>query len=68
MGGQIVNQLRTPMKQPDQHDQNVEPEPVIKNERRYWRVVNLISLLFAAMVLLAMYLLLGPNFWKEFFK
>ncbi len=39
-----------------------------KAEKTYWRVVNLVWLLFAFMMLLAMYLLLGPDFWREFFK
>ncbi len=37
-------------------------------EKTYWRVVNLVWLLLVAMILLAMYLLIGPEFWREFFK
>ena len=39
-----------------------------KAEKPYWRVVNLVWLLFAFMMLLAMCLLFGPDFWREFFK
>lgn len=54
--------------QSDQSGKNSGPEPAAKRDRIYWRVVNLVWLLFAFMMLLAMYLLLGPGFWREFFK
>ena len=48
--------------------QNSVQKGATKEDRTYWVAVHIAFVFFAFQLLLCMYLLLGPGFWREFLK
>ncbi len=57
-----------PEQTPKRNDQNSQEQNVASSDRTYWVVVRIACVLFCVQLLLYMYLVYGPGFWRKFFE